>query len=141
MPMSSMTVFAAVRGRDRDRMIGMATFASELPALIEPAFRDLPGILATGVVRVDGRHALRIEFDPGAVSYERLLERFWLLDERTAALGGRTESAVLAHSAEQEAVACAARERRSLVLGRPVSAAVLRVGRSAGTPRAAPSAG
>ena len=139
--MSSMTVFAAVRGRDRHRMIGMATFASERPALLEPAFQGLPGILATGVVRVDGRHALRIEFEPGAVSYEQLLERFWLFDERTAALGANTESAVLVHSAEQEAAACAARERRSLVLGRPVAAAVLRVGRGVGTSRAAFTAG
>ena len=134
--MSSMTVFAAPRGRDRDRMIGMATFASARPAMLEPAFRDLRGILATGVVRVGGRHALRIEFDPGAVSYEQLLERFWVLDEQTAALGAHTESAVLVHSAEQEAAASAARDRHSLVLGRPLAAAVLRVGREVGTPGA-----
>ena len=134
--MSSMSVLAPVRGRDRERMIGMATFASERPALLEPAFEDLPVILATGVVWVDGWQALRIEFDPGAVSYERLLERFLLLDEWTAALGAPTQWAVLVHSAEQEAAASDARERRSLVLGRPVSAAVIRVGRGAATPSA-----
>ena len=41
--MSSMSVLAAVRGRDRDRMIGVATFASERPALLEPASKTCRG--------------------------------------------------------------------------------------------------
>lgn len=127
--MATMTPAAAARGRAR--MIGMATFASSRTPALERAFDDLPGVLASGRVGLGGSHVLRVEFDPEVISYEELLERFWSLDEPPPGVRADARSAVLVHSSEQEALARAERERRALLLGRPVAAAVVRSGRRA----------
>jgi hypothetical protein len=129
--MMPMTHVAAVRGRDR--MIGMATFAGSDAVALTSAFVDVPGVLGAGVVRVEGRPALRVEFDPTFVSYEQLVEIF-VDDARLpgpAAL--RQEgAAVLVHSAEQEALANALL-RRLHGLSRVGTPPVVRVGRRVGS--------
>lgn len=126
--MAAMTPAAAARGRHR--MIGMASFACMGTQALERVFEDMPGVLATGLVRLGRRRVLRVEFDPEAVSYEQLLDRFWSLDEPSPGARPESASAVLVHSSEQEALAHDALERRSLLLGRPVAAAVLRAERA-----------
>jgi len=110
-------------------MIGMASFASERAAGLDSAFDDLPGVLATHHVGLGGRPVVRVEFDPEAVSYEQVLDRVRSLDEPAPGIRAASPSAVLVHSSEQEALANAARQRRGLLLGRPVLAAVVRAGR------------
>ena len=107
----------------------MATFATERSTMLEPAFGELPGVLATGVVVIDGREAVRVEFDPEAVSYEQLLDRFWHLDETAPGTRRGGTSTVVVHSSEQEALALGALERRAFLLGRPVTASVIRARR------------
>lgn len=104
--MMPMTHAAARRGRDR--MIGMATFAASDPEALTSAFVDVLGVLGTGIVRIEGRPALRVEFDPTFVSYEQLVEIFLEVAGRPgrAALG-QGGVAVLVHSAEQETLALA----------------------------------
>lgn len=126
--MTPMTALAAARGRDRT--IGMATFATADPGALEPVFGEVPGVLASGVVRLEGRTALRVEFDPTFVSYEQLLETFWDRVERARA-GRRAGPAVLVHSSEQEQLALAALEHRRKA-GCRVRVTVVRAGRCVG---------
>lgn len=123
--MTPMTPLAAARGRSRT--IGMATFVCDDPASLEAVLGDTAGVLATGVVEVDGREALRIEFDPAFVSYEQLLELFWERQER------RDDSAiVLVHSLEQETLAHLALDERRARLGAEAGTAIGRAGRRTG---------
>ena len=61
--------------------------------------------------------AVRIEFDPAAISYDELLERFWSIHDPTTLnrqgpdVGEQYRSAIFFHTPQQQAAAIAARER------------------------------
>ncbi len=121
---------------DSNRLIGLATFAAGCFWSVESAFRDVPGVLETTVGYSGGTvanpsyelvstgatghaEAVRVEFHPGRVSYEELLELFWELHDPTRPRVGkraRYRSAIFVHSGEQARAArasLAARAERS----------------------------
>jgi len=122
-----------------------ATFAAGCFWGVEETFRTVQGVISTAVGYTGGHienpsyeavcagttghaEAVQIEFDPGVVSYQRLLEIFWECHDPTTKnrqgpdIGSQYRSAIFYHTVEQEKTAKTVKEKldkRSL-LGRPV---------------------
>jgi peptide-methionine (S)-S-oxide reductase len=109
-------------------MTEIATFAAGCFWGVEAKFRMIPGVEDAAVGYSNGRtqnptykdvctdetgHAevVQVTFDPAQVSYEKLLEAFWLLHDPTQMnrqgpdSGSQYRSAIFFHSPEQEAAA------------------------------------
>jgi peptide-methionine (S)-S-oxide reductase len=118
----------------------------------EDTFRHVPGVLATAVGYTGGHtddpsyesvcthttgHAetVLVEFDPGKVSYEKLLAVFFSTHDPTTKdrqgpdVGDQYRSAVFTFSPEQEAAARAAAARETASRPRPVTTAIQPIGR------------
>jgi methionine-S-sulfoxide reductase len=78
--------------------------------------------------------AVRITFDPEAVSYEQLLEVFWAMHDPTQTdgqgpdLGDQYRSAIFTHSDEQATAAEASRERAEGRFARPIATEIAAAG-------------
>ncbi len=109
-----------------------ATFAAGCFWGVEEAFRQIPGVLATEVGYTGGSldrpgyrdvcsgrtghaEAVRVEFDPGRVTYGELLDVFWRnhdptqVDRQGPDVGSQYRSEIFVHDAEQERVARASK--------------------------------
>jgi len=135
----------AARGQ-RDRLIGVATFAAGCFWGVEQALREVPGVIETTVGYTGGTlrnptyervatgrtghvEAVQVEYDPGRVSYEELLDRFWQLHDATRSRVGRRaryRSVIFVHSLEQERAAHAALEAQRAEAGGPILTEVRR---------------
>jgi peptide-methionine (S)-S-oxide reductase len=110
-----------------------ATFAAGCFWGVEAAFRQLPGVLQTAVGYTDGQtknptyeqvctdrtghaEAVDIDYDPAALSYNKLLEVFWTnhdptqLNRQGPDHGSQYRSAIFYHTAEQKAAAEASKQ-------------------------------
>ncbi len=112
----------------------LATFAGGCFWHVEEAFRCLPGVVRTTVGYTGGTtadptydqvcsgrtghaEAVEVEYDPGLISYEKLLEIFWPLHDPTTAdrqgpdVGSNYRPAIFYHTSQQEEIARRSKER------------------------------
>lgn len=122
-----------------------ATFAAGCFWGVEARFSELPGVLSTEAGYTGGRtddptyeevcshrtghaEAVRLEYDPAAITYEQLLDAFFAmhdptqLDRQGPDIGDQYRSAVFFHTPEQETAARAhvARLETEGRFGRPI---------------------
>lgn len=130
---------------DEDRLEGAqrATFAAGCFWGVEAALREIEGVVKTTVGYTGGQtadptyeqvsshttgHAEAVEvwFDPGRVSYARLLETFWRIHDPTTGdrqgwdVGNQYRSAIFFHDGDQEALAIASRDDEQRSLTKPI---------------------
>lgn len=74
----------------------------------------------------DHTETLQVDFDPGRISFDDLLERFWRAHDPThASLWTQYKTALFFGDPEQEQAAVASRDRLEAALGRPVRTEIL----------------
>lgn len=130
-------------GAVRTERTARATFAAGCFWGVEAAFRELDGVLDVTVGYTGGTtsdptyeqvcggatgHAEAVEviFDPGTVSYRKLLYTFWHIHNPTTPnrqgwdLGSQYRSAIFFHDADQERLALATRQLEQELLVKPI---------------------
>lgn len=88
-------------------------------AKLNPTYHDLG----------DHSESLQVDFDPKRISFEELLELFWLAHDPThTSLWTQYKTALFFADPQQERAAVASRDRLEAVLGRPVRTEILPLG-------------
>ncbi len=130
--------------------MAVATFAAGCFWGVEAAFREVMGVIDVTVGYAGGTakdpsyemvctgrtghaEAVRVEYDPGEVSYEELLEVFWdchdptTLNRQGPDIGAQYRSAVFYHTPEQKMAAIESKEERGRVRadGRSIVTAIV----------------
>ena len=120
-----------------------ATFGAGCFWGVEAAFRALPGVTRTTVGYTGGRvenpsygrvcrgrtghaEAVQVEYDPGVISHDKLLDTFWEIHNPTTRnrqgwdVGSQYRSAIFAHDEAQLDAAVASRDERQRHLKRQI---------------------
>ena len=128
-----------------------ATFAAGCFWCVEEAFDKLEGVLSTTSGYTGGRtpnptyeevssgatghtEAVEVIYDPSKLSYETLLQTFWLNVDAVDAggqfcdRGSQYRSAIFYHSAEQQQKAEASRKQAAAQLGKPIATEIAKAG-------------
>merc|ERR1712070_594064 len=115
---------------------------------LELTFQRVPGVMKTSVGYINGHvenptyeqvctgqtghaEAVDIEFDPGTVTHDELLETFWdqhdptTLNRQGNDTGTQYRSGIYTYSPEQQLAAEASKQRESVRLGRAVTTEVV----------------
>lgn len=131
--------------------VGQATFAAGCFWGIEAAFRRVPGVrdvtvgYAGGTLakptyeqvcsdRTGHAEAVQVEFAPGQVSYEQLLDTFWQVHNPTQLnrqgpdVGSQYRSAIFFHSPKQEEAARASLAREQARVPRSIVTEIVPAG-------------
>ncbi|MAV37691.1 MAG: peptide-methionine (S)-S-oxide reductase [Planctomycetaceae bacterium] len=124
-----------------------ATFAAGCFWGVEHAFQQIPGVQSTAVGYTAGdlenptyeqvctdrtghAEAVQIEYDPGQVSYDQLLDAFWQCHDPTQKnrqgpdVGTQYRTAVYYHSPQQQTTALASKESCQERYDRPIATEV-----------------
>lgn len=132
---------------NRSATVQIATFGAGCFWGVEAVFRKVPGVVnATAgfmggtvanpsyddVVHRDTNHAevVQVQFDPAAISYDKLLKIFWFIHDPTQLnqqgndVGSQYRSVIFTHSDEQQATAQASRESEATKHEQPVVTAI-----------------
>ena len=132
--------------------LAVATFAGGCFWCMEPPFDKLDGVVATTSGYIGGAsanptyeqvsgggtghaEAVEIRYDPAKVSYEKLLEVYWLNVDPTVAdrqfcdVGDQYRTAIFTHGPEQHRLAEASRKRVARELGQRVHTEIVEAGK------------
>jgi len=107
-----------------------ATFGAGCFWGVEQAFRETPGVIATAVgytggtvehpsyeAVCDGKtghtEAVRVEYDPEQIGYEKLLDVFWALHDPTRRSKAQYKSVIYYHTPEQQQAAEASKAQHA----------------------------
>ena len=127
---------------EKEMSLEKATFGADCFWDVETAFRQIPGVVATRVGYTGGTvenpsyelvcshttghaEAVEVTYDPDRVSYDDLLDVFWMKHNPTTKnrqgldIGSQYRSAIFFHSPEQEAAALRTKEERQAKLHWP----------------------
>jgi peptide-methionine (S)-S-oxide reductase len=123
--------------------LAKATFGAGCFWGVEAAFRQVPGVIDAAVGYSGGRTAnptykevctdrtghaevVQVDYDPGRVSYDELLDTFWSIHNPTTRnrqgpdFGSQYRSAIFFHTPEQQEAALASKERHQAGLDREI---------------------
>ncbi len=142
------TLFGTDKTVAKKEGLEIATFAAGCFWGVEDYFRQVEGVTATAVGYSGGHkknptyrevcytptghaEAVRVEFDPKVVSYERLLEVFWKIHDPCQVggqgpdRGDQYRSAVFYHSPEQKKIATESKAALQKTLDEPITTSIV----------------
>ena len=137
----------AVPGVERPERTEVATFGAGCFWKPEALYREVPGVVDTAVGYEGGHvedptyeqvctgttgHAevVRVTYDPGKVSYDELLDRFWDMHDPTQVnrqgpdVGDQYRTVIFTHTPEQEEAAQASKAARQTQYRDPIATSI-----------------